>query len=109
MISVLLVFHVFLCVLLVGAVLLQAGKGADIGAVFGGSSQTVFGSRGPATFLAKLTVGIAVVFLITSLSLARMARNISAQSVIDKANLEKSAPAETKTPAKTEAPAAEKK
>lgn len=51
-------------------VLLQTGKGADMGAAFGGSSQTVFGSSGPGTFLGKMTTGIAVVFMLTSLFLA---------------------------------------
>ena len=53
-------------------VLLQTGKGADMGAAFGGSSQTVFGSSGPGTFLGKMTTVIAVVFMLTSLSLAYM-------------------------------------
>ena len=51
-------------------VLLQSGKGADMGAAFGGSSQTIFGSSGPGTFLGKMTTGIAVVFMLTSLFLA---------------------------------------
>jgi len=51
-------------------VLLQTGKGADMGAAFGGSSQTIFGSSGPGTFLGKMTTGIAVVFMLTSLFLA---------------------------------------
>jgi preprotein translocase subunit SecG len=46
----LIVIHVSVCFLMVGAILLQSGKGAEIGASFGGSSQTVFGSRGPANF-----------------------------------------------------------
>ena len=44
------VIHLLICFLLVGAVLLQAGKGAEVGAAFGGSSQTLFGSRGAAPF-----------------------------------------------------------
>lgn len=51
-------------------VLLQKGKGADIGAAFGGASQTVFGPRGAQSFLAKLTTGAAILFMITSLGLA---------------------------------------
>ncbi len=51
-------------------VLIQSGKGAEIGAAFGGSSQTLFGSRGAATFLNKLTTVFAVVFMLTSLALA---------------------------------------
>ena len=51
-------------------VLLQTGKGATLGAAFGGASQTVFGSRGPAGFLSKITTIAAVIFMLTSLTLA---------------------------------------
>ena len=68
------ILHVFVCFLMIGAILLQSGKGAEIGASFGGSSQTVFGSRGPANFLSKLTVGVAAVFMLTSFSLAILAK-----------------------------------
>lgn len=50
--------------------LIQSGKGAEIGAAFGGSSQTLFGSRGAATFLNKMTTVVAIVFMLTSLALA---------------------------------------
>jgi len=66
----LIVIHVLVCFLMVGGILLQSGKGAEIGASFGGSSQTVFGSRGPANFLSKFTVVVATIFMLTSLSLA---------------------------------------
>ena len=57
--------HVLVCLILIVLVLLQKGKGAEIGAVFGGSSaSTLFGSRGAGNFLTKLTTGSAVVFLI---------------------------------------------
>ena len=62
--------HVIVSAILIGMVLLQKGKGADIGAAFGGASQTVFGPRGAQSFLAKLTTGAAVLFMITSLGLA---------------------------------------
>ncbi len=55
-------------------ILLQAGKGADVGATFGGASQTVFGPRGAATFLSKLTTIAAVIFLVTSIYLANLSR-----------------------------------
>jgi preprotein translocase subunit SecG len=64
------VLHVFICLALILTVLLQAGKGADMGAAFGGSSQTVFGSSGPGTFLGKMTTFIAIAFMLTSLWLA---------------------------------------
>ncbi|MGH7964871.1 MAG: preprotein translocase subunit SecG, partial [Candidatus Binatia bacterium] len=64
--TVLIIVHVLACVFLTVVVLLQAGKGSDISAVFGGSSQTLFGSSGASTFLSKLTTWIAVVFMATS-------------------------------------------
>ncbi len=78
------ILHVFVCFLMIGAILLQSGKGAEIGASFGGSSQTVFGSRGPANFLSKLTVVVAAVFMLTSFSLAILAKQRNfASTVID--------------------------
>jgi preprotein translocase subunit SecG len=68
------VLHVMVCFVLVIVVLLQHGKGADIGAVFGGgASSTVFGSRGAGNFLTKLTTASALIFMVTSLSLAYLA------------------------------------
>ena len=68
MYTLLVIIHVIVCLLMIGAILLQSGKGAEIGAAFGGSSQTVFGSRGPANFLSKFTVITAFVFMLTSLA-----------------------------------------
>ena len=71
MIVVLTTLHVIVCIFLVAVVLLQRGKGAEIGAVFGGgASSTVFGSRGAGNFLTKLTTGSAIVFMMTSLTLS---------------------------------------
>lgn len=70
MTTLLLIIHIIVCLMLIAIVLLQSGKGAEIGAAFGGSSQTLFGSRGAATFLSKLTTIAAIVFMITSLTLA---------------------------------------
>ena len=69
MITFLTVIHIATIVFLVIAVLLQSGKGAEISASFGGSSQTVFGSSGGANFFQKLTYGLAAVFMVTSLTL----------------------------------------
>ncbi len=63
------ILHIFASIVLVMVVLLQAGKGANMGAAFGGSSQTVFGSSGAGTFLGKLTAAVAIIFMITSLVL----------------------------------------
>ena len=63
------IVHVLACAILVLVVLLQAGKGADIGAVFGGASTTIFGSSGAGSFLTRLTTGAAIVFMATSLTL----------------------------------------
>lgn len=94
------IVHFVICVFLIFAILLQVGKGADIGAVFGGASQTLFGSRGPATFLNKVTLMLAILFLTTSLTLAQMAKSRSVESVLKKQSLieaaekAKSAPAQ---------------
>jgi len=64
------VLHIVVAMFLILVVLLQTGKGAEMGAAFGGASQTVFGSGGPAGFMAKLTTTAAIVFMLTSLSLA---------------------------------------
>lgn len=71
MVIALTVMHVVACFAIIGIVLLQAGKGADIGSAFGGAgSQAVFGSMGTPTILGKITTVIAVVFTITSFTLA---------------------------------------
>ena len=105
---VLIIIHVTVCFLMIGAILLQAGKGAEIGASFGGSSQTVFGSRGPANFLSKFTVVVAAIFMLTSLSLAMLAKERTFSStVIDLNKKESSQPVPDSTPATPVAPAAE--
>ena len=71
MIAALSVLHVIVCIFLIAVVLLQRGKGAEMGAVFGGgASSTVFGSRGAGNFLTLLTKICATVFMLTSLSLS---------------------------------------
>jgi preprotein translocase subunit SecG len=73
MIIALTVVHVLMCFAIVAIVLLQSGKGADIGSAFGGAgSQAVFGSMGTPTLLGKITAGVAVVFTLTSFSLAML-------------------------------------
>jgi preprotein translocase subunit SecG len=71
MIVALTVLHVLMCFAIIGIVLLQSGKGADIGSAFGGAgSQAVFGSMGTPTVLGKITGAIAVLFAATSFTLA---------------------------------------
>src|SRR5215469_17354842 len=62
--------HIVVCITMVIIVLLQQGKGAEVGAVFGGSSSTVFGASGAGNFLTKITWGCAVLFFSTSIVLA---------------------------------------
>ncbi|MGE5663967.1 MAG: preprotein translocase subunit SecG [Deltaproteobacteria bacterium] len=77
------VLHVIVSVALILIILLQTGKGADIGAVFGGgSSQTLFGSSGPTSFLSKLTAAAAVIFMCTSLYLAYFSGSRPASSIM---------------------------
>ncbi len=83
--------HVIVSAILIGMVLLQKGKGADIGAAFGGASQTVFGPRGAQSFLAKLTTAAAVLFMFTSLGLAITSSKRS--SVMEGVKQEQSQPA----------------
>ena len=77
------VVHVVIALGLILVVLLQSGKGADIGAAFGGgSSQTVFGGRGAATFLSKLTTILAVLFMVMSIVLTLHSSRLGVSSVI---------------------------
>ncbi|MCD6527677.1 MAG: preprotein translocase subunit SecG [Desulfuromonas sp.] len=70
MITFLLTLHIIVCIALIVIVLLQAGKGAEAGASFGGgASQTVFGASGGRSFMSKMTTTAAFVFMLTSLSL----------------------------------------
>jgi preprotein translocase subunit SecG len=96
----LVILHVIVCIALIMIVLLQTGKGADIGAAFGGgSSSTLFGATGASTFLSKATTVAAVVFMLTSLLLAYLASHRAPSSVVT----EPAAVVETKT---TDAPPA---
>ncbi len=73
MYQLILVFHVLVAISIIGLVLLQHGKGADIGAGFGsGASNTVFGSQGSGGFLFKLTGGLVIIFFVTSLLLSSL-------------------------------------
>ena len=79
-----LIFHFVVAVALIGIILIQQGKGAEAGASFGaGASQTVFGSAGGWNFFSKTTALLAVIFFVTSVSLAVVAKNRTVVSDID--------------------------
>ena len=98
----LIVFHVIASFAIMGLVLLQAGKGADIGSAFGGAgSQAVFGSMGTPTILGKITTVVAVIFTITSFSLALLGGERSGSVVREPAPASvPAAPAAPPAPAK---------
>ncbi|MCW5203090.1 MAG: preprotein translocase subunit SecG [Candidatus Electrothrix communis] len=99
MTTLLIITHVLVSFFLIAIVLLQHGKGADIGATFGGSGQSVFGSEGPVPLLNKITTFSAIVFMGTSISLAYISANEHSDSIM------KNLPAqETTAPAQKEAP-----
>jgi preprotein translocase subunit SecG len=104
MYTLLVIIHVIVCLLMIGAILLQSGKGAEIGAAFGGSSQTVFGSRGPANFLSKFTVITAFVFMFTSLSLAILAKERNFSSTVIDLNKKPAGTTPSTTPPATSTP-----
>lgn len=82
MTTLLIILHVLVSLFLIAIVLLQHGKGADIGATFGGSSQSVFGSEGPLPLLNKITTFSAIIFMGTSISLAYISAHQSTESVM---------------------------
>jgi len=70
MLILLLILHVIVCLFLIGVVLLQQGKSADLAGAFGGQgSQTAFGPRGATNILTKLTTWSAIIFMVTSIAL----------------------------------------
>lgn len=112
MFAILLTVHLVLCMVLIGLVLLQQGKGADMGAAFGGGSNTVFGASGATDFITKVTTYSAILFMVTSILLVReyvamgsgpikatgtTQANPLAGSVMDGVVIPKEAPANTAT------------
>jgi len=78
------ILHVIVSIGLILVVLLQTGKGAEVGAVFGGSSATIFGSSGAGNFLTRLTTGMAIVFMLTSLTLGYFAGKKPSSTIFDR-------------------------
>src|SRR6476659_5825222 len=98
------VIHVFACLFLFVVVLLQTGKGADMGAVFGGGSQTLFGSGGAGNLLTKLTTGTAIAFMITSLILSYAHNRTAGGGLLNRIPAGAAAPAAPALPATPPAP-----
>ncbi|MDM8518273.1 preprotein translocase subunit SecG [Desulfobacterales bacterium HSG16] len=103
------VLHIIVCIALILIVLLQTGKGAEMGAAFGGGGgQALFGSSGATTFLSKATTMAAILFMITSLGLAYLTGHQTGGSIMMEHEVTTSAPIEEKAvtpaaePAKTE-------
>ncbi|WP_020676224.1 preprotein translocase subunit SecG [Geopsychrobacter electrodiphilus] len=103
--------HVVVCFALIIIVLLQMGKGAEVGASFGaGGSQTIFGAAGGASFMGKVTAGAAVIFMLTSLALAYFYGSPASKTIMPASVNTPAAPADggfagkTATPAEPAAP-----
>ena len=94
MITFIYIVHIIVSLALIFIVLLQTGRGAGIGAAFGGSSQTVFGSTGATPFLAKLTAAAAVLFMVTSLTLSILGHRGGASVMQGTAPTQQTAPVE---------------
>lgn len=96
LVTLLVVLHVIVCLFLIGVVLLQQGKSADIAGAFGGQgSQTAFGPRGAANLLTRLTTWSAIIFMLTSIGLTvALSRSNGSRSVLSGASTHSSAPAQ---------------
>ncbi len=100
MTGIILIIHVIVCVLLVLIVLLQGGKAATMGSSFGGGGgQALFGPTGPATILTKITTGVAIIFMLTSLGLAYMSVHKNSTSIMidNQTSVEQNTETEKKT------------
>jgi len=104
MTTLLIIVHVLVCLFLIGIVLLQHGKGADIGATFGGSSQSLFGSEGPVPLLNKITTFSAIVFMGTSITLAYISAHNSTSTVMSDLSTKPAPPIEQTAPAASTEP-----
>lgn len=102
------IIHIIVSILLIIVVLLQPGKSGDLGSIFGGgTSESIFGSSGAVPFLVKVTRGLAIMFMLTSLSLGYFAASSGGKSVITdvpETAVEETVPAE-EAPAGAETPA----
>jgi len=95
----LIIIHIIVSVALIAVVLLQSGKGASMGASFGASgSQSVFGAGGGNTFMSKMTTAAAIIFMLTSLSLAYLSGKSGNSSIMSSKPAAKSAPQKQTAP-----------
>ncbi len=93
LIALLVILHIIICLFLIGVVLLQQGKSADLAGAFGGQgSQTAFGPRGTANLLTRLTTWSAVLFMLTSISLTILMSRKSDRSVLAGSTTHQSTP-----------------
>jgi preprotein translocase subunit SecG len=89
----LIIIHIAVSIALIAVVLLQSGKGAEMGATFGASgSQSVFGAGGGSTFMSKMTTGAAIIFMLTSLTLAYLSGKAGSSSIMSTKSATKAAP-----------------
>ena len=104
--SLIIIIHIIVALALILIVLLQTGKGADMGAAFGGgASQTLFGGAGASTFLSRLTTVAAVIFMLTSLGLAYFSSHRASRSIMSQmpaSTTEQTEPAPSEAPVQTE-------
>jgi preprotein translocase subunit SecG len=92
--------HIIVCIILVLVVLLQSGRSADLAGAFGGSgTQTAFGSRGPASFLSKMTTVAAIIFMVTSFSLSMITVKRDSKSILETTAKRQATQATQKAPA----------
>lgn len=77
MFDIIFIVHIVLCVMLIGLVLVQQGKGAEAGAIMGGGTDSVFGAGSAGSVISKLTTGLAIAFMITSIFLVKQYQNRS--------------------------------
>ena len=101
----LVILHIIVSIALIAVVLLQSGKGAEMGASFGaGGSQSVFGAGGGSTFMSKMTSGAAIIFMLTSLTLAYLSGKSGSSSIMSSKAASKVGPQKQATPLQQPAP-----
>jgi preprotein translocase subunit SecG len=88
------VVHIFTSLFIIGVVLLQSGKGAEMGASFGTcGSQSVFGASGGGNFMTRITTAAAVIFMLTSLTLAYISGHAPGSTIMSNKAVQKAVPA----------------